>query len=99
MKLSVLLTKGYRLLSLAAIVDVFETANRFLESEGKAAFFDLHMVGKDKESSLPDSFQEYAYFEFSDPELQSDAMIIPAFANREMEKNISNNLMFLPFLQ
>ena len=35
MQLGILLTKGHRLLSVAAILDVFETANRFYEQEGK----------------------------------------------------------------
>ncbi len=99
MKLSVLVTKGHRLLSLAAIIDVFETANRFLESEGKYAFFDIQMIGSGDKSILPDSFHSYPYFEFSDRNLESDIIIVPAFASREMQQNISNNIAFLPFLQ
>ena len=99
MKLSVLATKGHRLLSLVATIDVFETVNRFLESEGKKPFFEIQIIGQDEASFSQLSAYEYPSFTISDSNLESEIMVVPAFANREMESNISNNLVLLPFLQ
>lgn len=98
MKLSVLATKGHRLLSLVAAVDIFETANRFLESEGKNAIFEIQMIGQSDHSVLAESFRDYPFFDISNPNLKSDVIIVPAFANREMQENIGNNIRFIPFL-
>src|SRR5690606_25634434 len=99
MKLLVFVIKRHRLYSLVATVDVFETENRFLESEGKKPFFEIQIIGQDKDSFSQVNSFEYPYFTISDPDLESEIMVVPAFANREMESNISNNLAFLPFLQ
>jgi len=98
MKLSILATNGNRLLSMAAAVDVFETVNSYCSAEGNSDFFEIQMVGLDDKSDLPSSFHHYPYFEAGNDSFESDIIIVPAFANREMERNISNNLLFLPFL-
>jgi len=99
MKFTILITKGHRLLSLAAVTDVFETANRFLESEGKDAFFEIQLAGLGEKPGMSDSFQHYPYFNIYEEKFESDVLVVPAFANREMEENIMNNLPFLSFLQ
>ncbi|MGB6083687.1 GlxA family transcriptional regulator [Moheibacter sp.] len=98
MKLSVLATKGHRLLSLVAAVDVFATANRFLEIEGEKPFFEIQIIGQSDHSVLAESFRDYPFFDISNPNLKSDVIIVPAFANREMQENIGNNIRFIPFL-
>lgn len=98
MKLSILATNGNRLLSMAAAVDVFETVNSYRSAEGNPDFFEIQMVGLGDKPDLPSSFHHYPYFEAGNDSFESDIIIVPAFANREMERNISNNLLFLPFL-
>jgi len=46
---AVVLTEHHRLLSLAAILDVFETANPICCSEGNLPFFGIVLVGKNTE--------------------------------------------------
>ncbi len=58
MILGVLLTRGYRLLSVAAILDVFETVNSFLEKDGKQIRFNIQLVGVE-EDSLPEHLKKY----------------------------------------
>lgn len=99
MKLSILATNGHRLLSLVATVDVFETVNRFLATEGKRSFFDIQIVGEQLQAGSQARYQEYPYFDILDPGLKSDIIVVPAFDNRDMERNISTNMALIPFLR
>ncbi|HWK98424.1 MAG TPA: hypothetical protein VNQ55_00690, partial [Parapedobacter sp.] len=54
MQLAIILTSKYRLLSLAAIVDVFETANRFLREAAEPERYHLTFVGMTETKALPD---------------------------------------------
>ena len=44
MQIGILLTKDHRLLSVAALLDVFETANRFYTEEGQATPFIIDLL-------------------------------------------------------
>lgn len=94
MKLSILLTNGYRLLSLVAIVDMFETVNRYM---GKPVF-DIVFIGLGDKSVLPSNLSKYPFFTVSETDFQNDLLFIPAFASYDMPVNISENLSFFPFL-
>lgn len=98
MKLSILATNGNRLLSTVAAIDVFETVNNYRSAEGKPVFFEIQMVGVGDKSHLPNNFHHYPYFDAVTDDFESDIIIVPAFATREMQQNISNNLPFLLFL-
>lgn len=98
MKLSILMTKGYRLLSLAAVVDVFDTVNMFMEQEGKPKFFDIQFVGLQPDLPLPDHTAGHAYFHYRDSDLTSDLIFIPAFGAYEMDQSIQQNMPFIPWL-
>ena len=50
MKLGILLTQEHRLLSVAAMLDVFETVNKFYAEEGKPPFFDITLLHMDEVS-------------------------------------------------
>ena len=47
-KIGVLLSKGYRLLSIAAVLDVLQTVNKFTVADGIAAPFDILMLANDE---------------------------------------------------
>lgn len=44
MKLAIVLTRDHRLLSVVAILDVFETVNRFYQESGQPPFFSINFV-------------------------------------------------------
>lgn len=99
MKLYILLTKHHRLLSVAAIIDVFETVNTYLQEEGKEKLFDIHLIGWDKKIALPDNFQKYTYTFFSDDTEKGDLLFIPAFRSEDMLQAIHDNSVCISFLR
>src|SRR5690606_26683055 len=97
MQLSILLPSKYRLLSLAAIVDVFETVNRFLKEEGKPALFDISFVGAPEAPVIPDSFSHVSYRSIGDGAAY-DLIFIPAFGPVDMKETLEENRCFIPWL-
>ncbi len=96
MKLSILLTQNHRLLSVAAILDVFETTNRFLEEENLEKLFDIQFIGLDPD--LPFNFSKYPYRILSEINDKSDLIFIPAFGSDNMARTIQENVEFIGFL-
>ncbi len=86
MKVSVLYTRNHRLLSLVAIIDVFETVNRFLVDDGLPAPFQLELVGLRKTTPLPENLEHLPYVALPDARAAGGIIVIPAFKDHEMEK-------------
>lgn len=99
MKLAILLTQGHRLLSLAAIVDVFETVNSFLEAEGKEKMFEIGLIGNNKDISLAENLRRYPYELLQDVPGKKDLIFVPAFSATDMQQTIRDNAGFIPLLQ
>src|SRR5690606_31877976 len=95
---SVLYTRNHRLLSLVAIIDVFETVNRFLVDDGLPAPFQLELVGLRKTTPLPENLEHLPYVALPDARAAGGIIVIPAFKDHEMEKNIGDNLPFIPWI-
>src|SRR5690606_3818896 len=90
-------TSKYRLLSLAAIVDVFETANRFLREEGKSELFEISFVGAAETKMIPDSLQHIAYLPMGSGQ-SYDLIFIPAFGSVDLVQTLEDNRCFIPWL-
>lgn len=97
MKLNILLTKGHRLLSLVAIVDIFETVNRYRVEEGKEPVFELAFIGLDERPALT-VLNQHPYYPVSEVDSRSELLFVPAFGSYDMQTHISENLGFIPFL-
>lgn len=97
MQLSVILTTKYRLLSLAAIIDVFETANRFLHEDGKPELFEITLVGLTSEKTLPENINHIAYAPLT-ADHQYDLIFVPAFGPVDLAQTIDENSSFIPWL-
>lgn len=95
MKLSIVLSDNYRLLSLAAILDVFETTNQFLKEDDIPFTFDIQLVGIKPSSSVP--FPQHSYTTIYEV-VATDMIVIPAFSDKDMPLNIEKNLAFIPWL-
>ena len=93
-QLGVLLTQYHRLLSVAAILDVFETVNGFYEEEGHPPFFKIHMVN---DGSHPPVYGQYQLQEL-DNRIRYDLILIPAFASTDMQKAIRENEEYIGWL-
>lgn len=91
MKLGILLTKDHRLLSVAAIIDVFESVNRFAEADGKANPFEICLLSND--ATAPN----YGYTITAPGDEEFDIILIPAF--RQEGPELNSNSKWVPWLQ
>ncbi|MCF0056926.1 GlxA family transcriptional regulator [Dyadobacter sp. CY356] len=96
-QLALLITKRHRLLSVAAILDVFESVNRFYQAQGKSSFFDIKLFSLPAESS-GQTFGKYELLPIEVLEKQ-DLILIPAFAADVTEIAVGENIRFVPWLQ
>lgn len=99
MTVSVLYTQNHRLLSLAAIIDVFETVNRFMEEDAMPAPFELQLVGLQENAILPENLDHVKYVSLREASSEGGIIVIPAFKDHYMEKNIRENGPFIPWVQ
>ncbi len=95
MQLGILLIKEHRLLSVAAMLDVFETANRFYEEEGKKPPFTIELL------YLPGHDTEYPGYaaKATDKEAYYDIIFIPSFKNGFNTGSLKANMGWVPWLQ
>ncbi len=98
MTLSVLLTQGHRLLSLAAIADVFDTVNGFLEEDGVERKFDIRLIGLEDKPELAENFKKYPYIPLAKQTGKTDILFVPAFRSPDMQQALQNNIPFIPLL-
>jgi transcriptional regulator GlxA family with amidase domain len=90
--LGLLLTNRYRLLSVAAILDVFETVNGIYFDEGQDAPFQITLFYDDtvKNNDYTAFFPGYQPVKISDSENQ-DLILIPSFLNENISAAIHDN--------
>ncbi|MCO6148198.1 GlxA family transcriptional regulator [Flavobacterium sp. NRK1] len=96
MQLGILLTKDHRLLSVAAILDVFETANRFYSQDGLKEPFTIHLLLLPKHESMP--------FAGHTPQAPGkneyyDLLLVPSFTGDTISDSLKSNLEWIPWLQ
>lgn len=97
-QLSVLVTQKYRPLSIAAILDVFQTVNNYyVESTGKP-FFHVTLITADTASNMPLFQEEFVTVPMSQAP-QADLILIPAFRTGSLPGALQENASFLPWLQ
>jgi transcriptional regulator GlxA family with amidase domain len=96
MQLGILLTKGHRLLSVAAILDVFETANRFYEQEGKQCPFSIDLLHLPEHECL--SYTGH-FPVVADGSVTYDLLLIPSFNNDSVLQSLSANNSWVPWLK
>ncbi|HEY0174801.1 MAG TPA: helix-turn-helix domain-containing protein [Pedobacter sp.] len=90
--LGLLLTNQYRLLSVAAILDVFETVNGIYTERGQEAPFhiDLFYSGAAEQNSRGAVFPGYQPKHIREP-LKQDMVLIPAFFNENISGALTLN--------
>jgi len=94
-QLGVLLTKSHRLLSIAAILDVFETVNSFSVEEGGEPSFKIHVLNAGEEHK--GFYSGYPLEELND-RICFELILIPAFCTNDMKKAIRDNEAFIGWL-
>ncbi|MEO8173907.1 MAG: hypothetical protein ABI581_12515, partial [Sediminibacterium sp.] len=95
MKIGIIVPKDYRLLSIAAILDVFEAVNRIYIDKGKTPYYEISLFGADEADG--NGFHGYPFASIkteSNPEL----ILIPSFSTADMQQTIGKNAVFIPWL-
>ncbi|RDC58205.1 helix-turn-helix domain-containing protein [Pedobacter chinensis] len=94
-QVGILLTKQYKLLSVAAILDVFETANRFHTESGINAPYKLTFLSLD--GQIDGFFNDYEIRRINNEETYN-LILIPAFTTNDIKNAIAENQAFIPWL-
>lgn len=97
LNLAVLLTAQYRLLSVAAILDVFETVNSFSKADGNEPLFNISLLHAGAQQPKADYFDKYTCSAL-EKAMDQDILLVPAFSTENIEAAIENNKAFLPWL-
>jgi transcriptional regulator GlxA family with amidase domain len=96
MKLGILLTSGHRMLSVAAMADVFGTVNGFGGTDGNDPFFEINLL------HLPDHVA-VSYPDFVTKPIQSgelfDIILVPAFKHDGLVESLGHNQAWIPWMQ
>ena len=95
--LGILLTANYRLLSVAAILDVFESVNQFYRSAGEDPFFNINLFC-DEDRLSAEKFNTYQIQSLTNAARQ-DLIFVPAFKSDDLGSAIVDNVIYIPWLQ
>ena len=97
--LALIVPYDYKLLSIAAILDVFETVNRIYSEENQEKPFVIHLF------RTPDQIEKEGSLLYGYPvisihsEMKADMVLIPSFSTDNMTETLSKNQMYIPWLQ
>jgi transcriptional regulator GlxA family with amidase domain len=93
-----LLTKQHRLLSIAAILDVFETVNKFYTYDGQQAPFNITLLhSSESDRRGIDSVMGYQS-ESIEQASPKKLILVPAFNTNDHKQAIVDNYTFLPWI-
>lgn len=100
-RLGILLTRKYRLLSVAAILDVFETVNKFHTAEGQDAPFCINIFCTNSLKETETNVFAGYHPQFIGQQPRQDLIFIPAFTTEsvDLEQTIAENREYIPWLQ
>lgn len=90
-----LITHQYRLLSVAAILDVFETVNKFTLASGQEAPFRVTLVCPGTTAANP--ALSYPSVTLNEP-IRLDLVLVPSFASDDIAGTLHKNSEFIPWL-
>ena len=99
-KLGILLTNRYRLLSVAAILDVFEMVNKFYTDKGDPAPFEISLVDDKEIRPIQNDILFHGYL--IRPLYESgvhDLVLVPAFNNEDITNAIQENYTNIGWLK
>ncbi|MES2329525.1 MAG: helix-turn-helix domain-containing protein [Bacteroidota bacterium] len=95
LQIGIILPEDYRLLSIAAILDVFEAVNRIYIERGEAPFYRIQIVSAAAEPE--NSFHGYPLVSIN-TYVKPDMVLIPSFSTPNMQQTIQKNMPFIPWL-
>ncbi|RZK25916.1 MAG: helix-turn-helix domain-containing protein [Flavobacterium sp.] len=96
-KIAVLLTKDYKLLSVAAILEVFETVNKFYTIDQREIPFEIKVIASNELLLNTKEILGYKLTSIDDSEVL-DLILIPAFTTDNMPQTLQENIAHVPQL-
>jgi len=94
-KIGVLIPEQYKLLSVAAILEVLETANKFQADDINKKLFDITLIMLD---NCVDGFFKAYHNENINKDIKYDLILIPSFTTDNIRNTVSLNKLFIPWL-
>ncbi|MET7254729.1 GlxA family transcriptional regulator [Dyadobacter jiangsuensis] len=95
LQLGLLITNRHRLLSVAAILDVFESVNSFYERANQPHFFNITLFSPDAEpGKFYGAYPMQSIHEFT----KQDLILVPAFGSGDVQLSIMSNQCCIPWL-
>lgn len=97
--IGLLLPYDYKLFSVASVIDVFETVNNICNKQKKDTPFKITVV------QSPDQIKKHGKTFYNYPvrsvksSFEADIVLIPAFANNNLNEATDKNKIFIPWLQ
>lgn len=95
MELSILLTSHHRMLSVAAILDVFQSVNRYFSDLGKEPFFRIRLIYG--EGEVKNMGYDAVGVHMSEVQ-RTDLVLVPAFASEDIRTLVEANLALARWL-
>jgi len=96
--MGLILPHDYKLLSIAAILDVFETVNRISVEENREIPFNIHIV-RTKEQIENEGLMFHNYQVISlQSDLKADVVLIPSFTTNNMAESLRKNHDYIGWL-
>jgi transcriptional regulator GlxA family with amidase domain len=99
-RIGLLLPYDYKLLSVAALLEVLETASKLVVQKGQTAPFSIgvYQVPTQLEGG-EETFHGYTIQSTAAEKGALDMLLIPAFTTTDMQATIGKNLAYIPWLQ
>lgn len=94
-KIAILIPEQYKLLSVAAILEVFETANKFQVNQNLGEAFDISLLTLN--NRIDGFFKSYKSSGINNKEYY-ELILIPSFTTDDMKSTIALNHVFIPWL-
>jgi len=96
-KIGVLLSKDYKLLSVAAVLEVFETVNKFSAANKDSVPFDIHLLASEETIVQTKEALGYQLTALKDAPIMQ-IILIPAFTSDNMQASLMANQKCIPHL-
>lgn len=97
-KLSILLTKHYRPISIAALLDVFQTVNHYYQENTGMPYFDIRLIRHPEDGTVAFPDEQYQPLHHEEVTV-SDLVLIPAFRPGNISDYLRENSAFIPWVR
>ncbi|WP_162128487.1 GlxA family transcriptional regulator [Flavobacterium phycosphaerae] len=99
-RVGLVLTEDYKLLSVAALLEVLETANKLVLEKGQTAPFAIAMYQLPTQLENGEvTFHGYTIQSIAEETGVLDVILLPAFTTNDIPATIGKNLAYIPWLQ